>query len=262
MANVRIDAQDRASFTQAIGRLCNSGLRFVRCPVEATDFVAAHNSFMPKDLLDSIEVVERYHDRQLQSRGTEAEYMIEIGDGRAMWLRVRVEDYTFFNWPDSITADWRTGAIGKDVICGRGACQRKVIPAGVYESKIGADKFAELVQWGVDCIAMEKDIVEVIHTFDAVLTMANTIGQVSRMVPDLLRYAPRDLKIGLSNQQKQSRLPAEWVTFDKQRVERMLELLAKFHLLNSIESPAQPGNAPALNSRGFNWAHTLELERK
>lgn len=85
------------------------------------------------------------------------------------------------------------------------------------------------------------------RTIEELLDIIKTVGQLKRMVPELIQYMPDNLKEALDGQLRRSPFPSEWAAFDKSKIERLLLVLAKGHLVGSI-AKSKAKNAD------FDWA--------
>jgi hypothetical protein len=254
---------DRNDFTRKIGALCNGAMRFMKCPVELSTLVDAHNRLVPQELYDAMDTVKRYGVGMYGSHHSKWEYLFELGNDRAMWLRVFTpESNGLYTLPVPVTAKWKVATLGKDVICGRDVGKHRVVPLEIYKPGMTEEQFQSLIDWGEQIVELEREVAQVMFTFDEILKMASTIGQLKRMVPEIVNYAPKNLREALLDQKAQSALPGEWGPYDKTRVVYMLQSLAKFHLLYSINpEEREERGSPGLDRDTYTWCHTLQLQR-
>jgi hypothetical protein len=254
---------DRNDFTRKIGALCNGAMRFMKCPVELSTLVDAHNRLVPRELTDAMETVKRYGVGMYSTHNSSWEYLFELGGDRAMWLRVHTpESSALLTFPTVCMTEWKVATLDKDVICGRHAAKHRVIPLEIYKPGMTEEQFQSLVDWGTQIVDLEREVAQVVFTFDEILKMASTIGQLKRMVPEIVNYAPKHLRMALMDAKAQSALPSEWGPYDKTKVVYLLQSLAKFHLLYSINpDEREERGSPGLNRNSYTWCHTLQLEK-
>lgn len=87
------------------------------------------------------------------------------------------------------------------------------------------------VQWVQNTGRIEKDFTEALETLTHLLGFCNTIGQLTRAVPELAQYLTREKREVLQGQKRSSNMPYEWATFDRKRIDILQFSLAKAHLL-------------------------------
>jgi hypothetical protein len=95
-------------------------------------------------------------------------------------------------------------------------------------------------EWIRRCVDLQVEIENAVKQTTTVLTMANTAGQLKRMVPDLLRYLPREYTESAAKQERRSALPYAWASTPREPIYAALNTLAKAALL---EAP-KPGTGP------------------
>lgn len=265
MARTAMSHSDKNDFTRKIGALCNGAMRFMKCPVELSTLVDAHNRLVPKELIDAVDTAHRYG-VYISSQHTDSwDYLFELGGDRAMWLRVYTPESNALRVipPVSVQKYKKVVTLGKDVICGRDAAKHRVTPLEVYKPGMTEEQFQSLIDWGEQVVDLEREVAQVVFTFNEILKMASTIGQLKRMVPEIVNYAPTGLRTALQDMKAQSALPAEWGPYDKSRVVSMLGSLAKFHLLYSINpNDSNERGTPGLNRSSFTWCQLFNWRSK
>lgn len=236
----------------------------MKCPVELSTLVDAHNRLVPKELYDAMDTLKHYGVYMHSTHHNSWEHLFELGGDRAMWLRVHTpESSALCGIPTVCMQKYKVATLGKDVICGRDAAKHRVTPLEVYKPGMTEEQFQSLIDWGEQVVDLEREVAQVVFTFDEILKMASTIGQLKRMVPEIVNYAPTGLRTALQDMKAQSALPAEWGPYDKTKVVYLLQSLAKFHLLYSINpNDREKRGTPGLNRSSFTWCHTLQLEKQ
>lgn len=114
-----------------------------------------------------------------------------------------------------------------------------------------AEEFQALVQWMRACETIRNQIGSAYEVLKRVLDMVTTVGQLKRMVPDLIRYLPTEAREALAEQKRRSSLPAAWASTDRAAVREAVDLIARCYLL------PKPENNVSLNLNGFDdksWA--------
>jgi hypothetical protein len=104
----------------------------------------------------------------------------------------------------------------------------------MYPGEVGE----KILQWIVRCEELKREILNAAETLERVLNMANTAGQLKRMVPDLMRYLPADYNSAVEQQERRSALPRYWASTPREPIYAALNTLAKAAML---EAPAVSG---------------------
>lgn len=111
-------------------------------------------------------------------------------------------------------------------------------------------------RWMIRCTELRAEIDNASAQLHQILRMANTAGQLRRMVPDLLRYLPSEYTIAASTQERRSSLPSHWASTPREPIHAALSTLAKAALLE----PPKQGTGPnegwweARSIISTNWA--------
>lgn len=91
------------------------------------------------------------------------------------------------------------------------------------------------IQWIDDLASAEALAAETRDIAETILEMANTAGQLTRMVPELKPFLAAKAMGAVGAQQTSSRLPPAWAAFDRERLNRTMNFLTKCSLLEPIE---------------------------
>lgn len=109
------------------------------------------------------------------------------------------------------------------------------------------EEAAIFAAWLEESSSMYARILNARTVLKDLLDLAGTAGQLNRMAPELVKYLPAEPQAILRQQVKRSPLPAEWATYDRDKLKDAMDLLAMCHLmprcvavLNDIE--AMPDN--------------------
>lgn len=97
-------------------------------------------------------------------------------------------------------------------------------------------KHKALLHWLDTTWILSKDIVLAHACFHELMGFCKTAGQIRRVLPELVDFAPQKVKIILSKQQRASSTPFEWSAFDRTRVEQLTDTMAKCMLLTTSET--------------------------
>lgn len=89
----------------------------------------------------------------------------------------------------------------------------------------------EFVQWIQNTGRIEKEFFAAQETLAHLLNFCNTIGQLTRAVPELAQYLTREKRETLQGQKRASNMPFEWSTFDRSSIDVLQFSLAKAHLM-------------------------------
>lgn len=92
----------------------------------------------------------------------------------------------------------------------------------------------KLTEWCELSAGLLNEAVLAYNTLCAVIEMCSTVGQLRRMVPDLVDYLSVEKQAVIREQQRASSLPAEWAAYPREPVHAALCTCAKFHLLRAV----------------------------
>lgn len=87
------------------------------------------------------------------------------------------------------------------------------------------------VQWVQNTGCVERDFTAALEALESILGFCNTIGQLTRAVPELAQYLSTEKREILQGQKRASNMPFEWATFDRKRVDTLQFAMAKAHLM-------------------------------
>lgn len=94
-----------------------------------------------------------------------------------------------------------------------------------------AAKMNALLNWFSEASQVHNTLLAAKTTFDEVLEMVSTPGQLRRMIPDLLPSLSVPVQRMLTHQKRASSMPYAWAAFPRIRVEAATEALAMCKLL-------------------------------
>ncbi len=97
--------------------------------------------------------------------------------------------------------------------------------------RVDATRFPELHAWMKRMHEMHTLVSEVSRIVYDLQSMANTPGQLVRMVPDLARFITGYARQQLNQQERRSPIPYAWAAYPKENVDRLLNTLAMASLL-------------------------------
>lgn len=107
-------------------------------------------------------------------------------------------------------------------------------PKSIVRTVLGEDG-EQLLQWMQSLAEAQFLAKEVQIVAEEVLDMANTAGQLARMVPELQPFLGVGAASSVLQQQASSRLPIEWAAYDRDRLSRAMNFLTKCSLLEPVE---------------------------
>ena len=121
---------------------------------------------------------------------------------------------------------------------------RRWITISEINEAIGRERASAFLEWGHNAGLVSGAHIEALGTIDAILQQA-TVGQIKRMVPEIVQYCTPAQQ--LNEQVRRSPFPEDWASYDKSRVQRLLDALAKGHLVSGLGKVAASGGE-------FSWA--------
>jgi hypothetical protein len=129
---------------------------------------------------------------------------------------------------------------------------------------LGADLTDEVISWMRQTAVMRDELIVANRALQAIFDMAQTAGQIKRMVPDLLQYLPVQQRLAFEEQKRSSTVPFDWAPFPKDQVDVMLTQVNKGHLLQNMRKPnRQQASVESLDlctwsRRDCSWADTKQ----
>lgn len=85
--------------------------------------------------------------------------------------------------------------------------------------------------WMVQYGALMRETRDAWQTINELMNMLSTVGQLKRMVPEILEYLSKDKADELRSYVRASAVPYEWSGFERSRVRLMLVTMAKCHMI-------------------------------
>lgn len=130
-----------------------------------------------------------------------------------------------------------------------------VIEPLLLEKILGSDKAERLTRWMNEITRHEDRAKQALSTLEAVLELPNTLGQLSRMVPEIVPFLSHSAQKKIQQQEKSSALPHKWAAFDKDMVHAMMDQICMCALLPQVEY-----NSSAHGPLGFS-GNEVRVER-
>lgn len=87
------------------------------------------------------------------------------------------------------------------------------------------------VQWVQNTGIIERDFGEALGTLARLLDITNTLGQLTRALPEMYQYLGRENRDLLRAQKRSSNMPYEWASFSREAVDVLQCSMAKASLL-------------------------------
>lgn len=103
-----------------------------------------------------------------------------------------------------------------------------VDPRGVLSTP---ERYREFSDWALTAIHIRTRSEMTRTILMRLLAISNTVGQLNRMAPELVKYASGLTQQALGEQERRSPLPDEWMTIDRTVVRSSLDHLAFCYLL-------------------------------
>lgn len=104
----------------------------------------------------------------------------------------------------------------------------------------------------------DEQIVRSRYTLASIVRMASTVGQLARMVPELVACMSPDGQAIAATQERASRLPAAWASFEQQSVFAMVHCLARCFMFPAVPD-GTPINYLALRTTSVRLKVTKEI---
>jgi hypothetical protein len=121
---------------------------------------------------------------------------------------------------------------------------------------LGADLTEEVISWMQRTAVLRDQLITANLALTSIFDMAQTAGQIKRMVPDLLQYLPVKQRLAFEEQKRASSAPFEWAPFPKKDVDVMMEMINKGHLLKGLTKPYRHNRDVALIDHTGSWTRT------
>ena len=100
--------------------------------------------------------------------------------------------------------------------------------------------YYSLLQFGAEHIAMCRRVYRATGTIHSIVASCSSVGQIQRVIPDLLQLIPNSLSMTIHNAERRSRMPvldtAEDGTCSKERITEMLATLALGTLKKDLDN--------------------------
>lgn len=121
---------------------------------------------------------------------------------------------------------------------------------------LGADLTDEVISWMEQTAVQREELITANRSLQAIFDMAQTAGQIKRMVPDLLQYLPVKQRLAFEEQKRSSTVPFDWAPFPKRDVDVMLTAINKGHLLQNMRRPGRENASVEYLDHNTSWART------
>jgi hypothetical protein len=96
---------------------------------------------------------------------------------------------------------------------------------------LGADRWKEFVEWVSYASTIDGEFRNALWVVTKLLEMCKTVGQLTRALPELATFMPREIQETLREQRRASTMPYDWAAFPRDRVDLAQQALAKAYLL-------------------------------
>jgi hypothetical protein len=240
--------------TNLLGIL-DSGIKFIECPISDDDKSIFWHKAFPDDLLDAYTTLNE-HGVAVEYAATTRSigFVIPNTAEEAFAVRLCLTDSQrgFFTITQKMMEDWNTIKLADDE-----SVQWPLLSREQIVDRMGKENAELFFEWVKTCAIMDDELYNARTVIEELFGMCKTAGQISRMMPDLLQYVPKEKRAALENQRRASGMPFEWAAYDRATVEKMLGTLHKCFLLKGLEKPSM-SNASA-ESDAFSWATSRKI---
>lgn len=130
------------------------------------------------------------------------------------------------------------------------------IPEATVMARI--PKSRALFEWLDLTSDLGRQIVVADATFYELMKMCKTLGQIRRVLPELVDFMPLNVKQTLAKQVRASSAPYEWSAFDRSRVEQLTDTMAKCLLMSENSSLTKWSERNQHTWAIINSLHTVE----
>ena len=96
---------------------------------------------------------------------------------------------------------------------------------------LSAQMCEEFTEWATHSLVVVERVARTWGTIREVINLASTVGQIHRMMPDLIKYVYPTTAKALENQQRRSPLPHGWMDIDRRMVRDAQDHIALCHML-------------------------------
>lgn len=245
-----------ATKAQALGdlrTLLNNVVGFVGCPItDRTQMVTLWNTKYPEDLVSAVRALGTYNVGMGQGGlCTDTLRWVTQIDGALHCAQVKLDELGPLS-----QEKLKQGVVQYAFGLGIGVLEQQGFYKKVYlgdgkltkaatlefteqdmSNVLGADLTDEVISWMKGTATMRDELIIANKALQDIFDMAQTAGQIKRMVPDLLQYLPVNLRLAFEEQKRASTVPFEWAPFPKANVDVMLTQINKGHLLQKMRKP-------------------------
>lgn len=245
----KLSAATKAVSLNELRTLLNNVVGFVECPItDRTQMVELWNTKYPADVREAVRVLGIYNigmgngnvttealrwcteiDGVLHSAFVN---LTELGPLSAEKIRQGVMQYAF-GTTGGLTKHHRGVHLADSFA--RYLCHE--FTAQDMAKVLGVDLTDEVISWMKQTAIMRNELIIANTALQSIFDMAQTAGQIKRMVPDLLQYLPARQRLAFEEQKRSSTVPFDWAPFPKEHVDVMLAQINKGHLLQNMRKP-------------------------
>jgi hypothetical protein len=234
----RVDHETTSELTARLHDVLNETIKFLRCPLTADEMRAVWHTHIPEEIKAAHEMMTAY--KYLNYRhhsGTDPHAIFVIPDlqwqGRSLCVRLWLDQEERQGGEFMDLPTWAEGPHHMPLHKFGADMRRWITVDQIYEA-INKERGNEFLKWGHNAGLVSNAHLEAIKTIEEILSMTSTVGQIRRMVPEIVQYCTPKQQAKLNEQQRRSPFPAEWAAYDKSRVQRLLDALAKGHLVSGL----------------------------
>jgi hypothetical protein len=212
----------------------------MKCPVPEETLAKIWNDKQPQHLVAAIQLL----DKDEEVGETFGRYKTNEWAAEFEGFKLDVhQDRGDLSYPDRDLSPY---------ISVRKAFVNKELTWDVFKSYLTEEQLAEFMVWVDQCKSLVTEADNANHQFDVLLDTCSTVGQLHRLVPELITLVPEKNQKAFAEQSKRSPMPSGYFELDINAIERMNLFFTKCKLLpeNSRFSYG--------DYRRYTWAHPLK----
>lgn len=195
-----------------VSRLLGRGRSAFECPLNAEERAKLWHGSMDQSVIKAVGLLE------------EKGYSIEYYQGQWCQFQTSLEGKAY-------TVNlWNTDHSDPRFLQDRTNGKYRTADLLVQAFPQPVERWPDFVQWVQNTGHVERDFAAAQDILEHILGFCNTIGQLTRAVPELAQYLSGEKRDILQGQKRASNMPYEWATFDRKQIDTLQFSMAKAHL--------------------------------
>jgi hypothetical protein len=240
VVSTRIGQFERSHMEQAVAKLLGRPIPIMKCPIPVETLAKIWNDQQPQHLVVAIRALD--NDKMTEEtcgRYKTSGWQLEFDGFKLSVHQERGEDHS---WADKDQSPYI------DVVKRLG---RDCISWDVFKSYLTEEQLAEFMVWVDQCKSLVTEADNANQQFNKLLDTCSTVGQLHRLVPELITLVPEKNQKAFAEQSKRSPMPAGYFELDINAIERMNLFFSKCKLL------PEPTRCFYAHYRTTTWAFPL-----